>query len=77
MLNELSAMEIMELTDRLELVEPVKMMSTEEATRDLIFFKVFGIDWDKNPLYKELREYTDKCMYLLENLQKGYYNLAM
>lgn len=77
MFSELSAMEIMELTERLELVEPTRMLSTEQATKDLIFFKAFGMDWDKNKLYKELREYTDKCMILLESTTKGYYNLVV
>lgn len=76
MLNELSAMEIIELTETLERVEPTRALSTEAATKDLIFFKAFGIDWDKNQLYKELREYTDKCMILIESPTKGYYNLV-
>lgn len=76
MLNELSAMEIMELTEILERVEPTRALSTEAATKDLIFFKAFGIDWDKNQLYKELREYTDKCMVLMESATTGYYNLV-
>lgn len=76
MLNELTAIEIIQLTEIIENVEAVKMLSTEEATKDLIFFKAFGIDWNKNKLYRDLREYTDKSMILLESPTKGYYKLA-
>lgn len=74
MLNNLSAMEIISLYDALEMVEPTRFAGNEANTIDNIFFKAFGIDWDKNEIYSELRTLVNESMMLVSN-QYGDYNL--
>lgn len=75
-MKKLSAMEIIQVLETLERVEPTRALSTEAATIDLIFFKAFGFDWDKNELYKDIRECITKIMSLTETETKGYYSLV-
>lgn len=74
MLNNLNAMEIISLYDTLEMVEPTRFVGNEANTIDNIFFKAFGIDWDKNELYSELRALVNESMMLVSN-QYNDYNL--
>lgn len=75
-MNNLSAMELITLMDNLEMVEPQREYSNAESIIDAIFFKAFGIDWDKNKIYKELRSNINNLMDLVEDqFTKGYYNL--
>ena len=63
----LNAMELIELMEQLERIEGVRWLGSIENTIDLIFFKAFGIDWNKNLIYKELRKFASKGMILTKN----------
>lgn len=75
-MEKISAMEIISLLETLEKVEPTRALSTEASTIDLIFFKAFGFDWDKNQLYKRIRKCIPNLMSLTETETKGYYSLV-
>lgn len=77
MLNNLSAMEVMELMDKVEMVEPTRFIGSEANTIDLIFFKAFGMDWEKVREYKEFREYASKGMQLIRNNNNDCYLVVM
>ena len=76
MLNNLSAMEIIELMEKIEGVEPTRELSTKEKTIDLIFFKAFGFDWEENEIYKELRKIINNSMQLIKNKYGDCYLIA-
>lgn len=83
MLEKLTAMEIIELMEQLESIEPLRkyIAHTDEQKNikdmiDCIFYKAFGFDWYRNSLYKELRKIIPELMELKEDLfTKGYYQL--
>lgn len=78
-MNKFSAMELIEIMDKLEGVEPVRGYTAHKNNDDNIndmidqlFFRAFGLDWDK--VFKEVRNNILLLMDLIQR-QDGYYIL--
>lgn len=78
-MNKFSAMELIEIMDKLEGVEPVRRYIAHKDDDnnindmiDQLFFRAFGLDWDK--IFKEVRNNILLLMDLIQR-QDGYYML--
>lgn len=69
----MNTMEILELINMVDCqqVLPVGNM-TESNMMDIVFTRVFGIDWDKNSLYLEFRKLSDKMLMFIDSNINGY-----
>ena len=75
-LEYLSAIDVMELMDKLEAVEPKRFLGTEEQTVDSIFISAFGIDYEEEEMFAELRSLSNQMFMLTEDIfTKDYYRL--
>lgn len=55
-MDKLTAMEIINLLDKLEMVEPTKIYNNNiEDFYNRVFYKAFGLDWDRIGYLKDLR----------------------
>ena len=78
-MDQLTAFEVMELMDKLESTESILNTKslTVEGIVNIIFYKAFGLDWELNNIYKELRSIVFNMMFLQESQEyKNYYNLV-
>lgn len=56
-MEQLTAMEIIKLLDQLESVEPIEIYNNNiEDFYNRVFYKAFGLDWDKVKYLKDLRK---------------------
>lgn len=55
-MDKLTAMEVINLLDQLEMVEPTKIYNNNiEDFYNRVFYKAFGLDWDRISYLKDLR----------------------
>lgn len=71
----LTATDIIYCMDKLEEVEDTKLFTNIENTLDLIFFKAFGFDWERDKGYKYLRKIILDIMEPIPSLTDGYITL--
>jgi hypothetical protein len=78
-INDLTAMELMELSSKLEMANTSKNWTesnkpkTESEIWDCLFAEAFGFDWNEIELYNLIRyEYIPKVMMITDSLTKGY-----
>ena len=55
-MEQLTAMEVINLLDQLEMVEPTEIYNNNiEDFYNRVFYKAFGLDWDRIGYLKDLR----------------------
>lgn len=78
-LNDISAMELMNFTSKLEMVNTSTTWTESGRTKtnnqiwDSLFSEAFGFDWNESELYNLIRyEYIPKVMVIVNHFTKGY-----
>lgn len=80
-LNDLSTMELMGLSSKLEMANTSKTwgiasnnkQKTESEIWDSLFAEAFGFNWNECELYKLIRyEYVPKVMIIINHFTNGY-----
>ena len=67
-MEQLTAMEVINLLDKLEMVEPTKIYNDNiEDFYNRVFYKAFGLNWDRIDYLKDLRNKIHNMMDIIKD----------